>query len=692
MLLRPEYTYLFIDFETTWLDIVKDDPIQIGIVLIDHEGTILKKFSSPLRPSKPISELKSIVTYLTQTSLEQLQDAPTLDEILSEITHFLWENTVLIWHNISFDLTFLQRYIDRTPLYIIDTFPLCKACLHFLPSYALEVIAKHLNIAAENAHDALADCLMNIDVFLHCMRHLQEIRSTYLIFDYILQNSQTALASIIGRTAKSYDFWQKTLFLPPLVKPAQWAKKLIQPDQEMLTTEAFWKASQYYVGNTTLQKFLTQIQRDKASRILCFSHKSKVHIADHILTGQWVATSLMHDAIVFLPERIDLLLHKWSFDEGELLFLAKYLSHHLQSHTLIDINSSDDYKIFTALTSQKPPRAWQVTLATHEQLYRSTQPLSPTTQVLFFDVDRRRQTRGNQSNEPLDPHHLLQHLEHASYKALLIKNTTLAKQLEKLTTELHLLFGIIGGEIDHLFIGYPSPTLEIQNISTHTRLPKSKKILENFFQEAITHQIDDEEISHRRKQQYERISELFHHTVIVTKIMYQGDKWWYTFAPPQGFHTFDEMRDHLPKATYSFLSSLNSQATPLGQTVNLPALPIQHAIHAPAQFLQFLEQTTQNMFVLSGSKSHGQDLFQQLIRAKKDQQRLIVGENITWWVGKIVYLATQSKKPVIMIGWFWCYLAARAKKFAISTLIAYHCEGKQKALLLADIQFYRSSL
>jgi DNA polymerase III epsilon subunit-like protein len=68
------------------------------------------------------------------------------------------------------------------------------------------VIAKQLNIGADNAHDALADCIMNTEVFLHCMRHLQEIRSTYLIFDYILQNSQTALASIIGRTAKSYDF------------------------------------------------------------------------------------------------------------------------------------------------------------------------------------------------------------------------------------------------------------------------------------------------------------------------------------------------------------------------------------------------------------------------------------------------------------------------------------------------------
>lgn len=691
MLLRPEFTYLFLDFETTWLDIVKDDPIQIGIVLIDHEWTILRTFSSPLRPSKPISELKSIVTYLTQTSLEQLQDAPTLDEILPEIRSFLWASTVLIWHNISFDLAFLKRYIDRTPLHIIDTFPLCKACLHFLPSYALEVIAKQLNIVADNAHDALADCIMNTEVFLHCMRHLQEIRSTYLIFDYILQNSQTALASIIGRTAKSYDFWQKTLFLPPLVKPAQWAKKLIQPEQEMLTTEAFWKASQYYVGKTTLQKFLTQIQRDKASRILCFSHKSKLHIADHILTTQWVPTTLMNDAIVFLPERIDLLLHKWSFDEGELFFLAKYLSHHLQSHTLIDINSSDDYKIFTALTEQKPPRPGQVTLATHEQLYTSTQPLSPTTHVLFFDADRRRQTRGNLSNEPLDPHHLLQHLEHASYKALLLKNTTLAKQLETMTTELHLLFGILWGEIDHLFVWYPSTTLEIQSIYTHTRLPKSKTMLEKFLQEAASRQIDDTELVIRRQKQHERISELFQHTVIVTKNMYQWDKRRYTFAPPQWFHTFDEMREHLPNATYSFLSSLNSQASHLGQSASTPPLPIQHSIHAPTQFLQFLDQETKNIFVLSGSKSHGQDLFQQLIRAKKDEQRLIVGENITWWVGKIVYLATQSKKPVIMIGWFWCYLAARAKKFAISTLIAYHCEGKQKALLLADIQFYRSS-
>lgn len=63
---------------------------------MDHTGKIHNSFSSPLRPAKPIKELKSIVTYLTQTSLDQLEDAPTLEDILPQILPFLGENTVLI--------------------------------------------------------------------------------------------------------------------------------------------------------------------------------------------------------------------------------------------------------------------------------------------------------------------------------------------------------------------------------------------------------------------------------------------------------------------------------------------------------------------------------------------------------------------------------------------------------------------
>ena len=35
-MLNPSYRYIGLDFETTGLDFEKDEPIQIGIVEIDH--------------------------------------------------------------------------------------------------------------------------------------------------------------------------------------------------------------------------------------------------------------------------------------------------------------------------------------------------------------------------------------------------------------------------------------------------------------------------------------------------------------------------------------------------------------------------------------------------------------------------------------------------------------------------------
>lgn len=143
-MLSSSYTYLFLDFETTGLDTIKDDPIQIGLLAIDAEGKETARFSSAIKPHKSISELKSIVTYLTNTSLEELQHAPEFHDLFGFIKPFLQNNSVLIGHNIAFDLAFLQRYINREPVMQIDTFPLCKTCLHFLPSYALEVVANSL--------------------------------------------------------------------------------------------------------------------------------------------------------------------------------------------------------------------------------------------------------------------------------------------------------------------------------------------------------------------------------------------------------------------------------------------------------------------------------------------------------------------------------------------------------------------
>ncbi len=683
LMLNPDYSYLFLDFETTWLDTIKDDPIQIGCLVIDAEGNELKRFSSWIKPNKPINELKSIVTYLTQTSLESLQSAPELETIIPSIMEFLDEKTVLIGHNISFDMAFLNRFIDRTPVLTIDTFPLTKTCLHFLPSYALEVIAHTLWLHTGNAHDALADCVMNKDVFIHCIKHLQAIRKEYMIFDYVLQKCTAPRAKVIKRTIKPYDFENKTLFLPPLQKSLTTNKKIIHT--EALINENDIPLWNCFIWWQRLQTLLSHIDRWKQERILSFSHKSKQQIAEQILTSNAIGTATFQEWLLFVPELIDKLLHKNSFDEWEGSFIAKYLSQHNQWHTLIDINSSDDWKISHAITKPKPSQAWQVTLCTHEQLYAKQYPINPNARILFFDADRWRQSRWNRSGKSLDPLHLIQHLDHTIYAAELNNQTITA--LEQLRTKLQLFFGILWWELDTLFTWYAWTSLDLEPLDEHTRLPKAKAAYHALFvdeQFIDLHKTD----KLRRSTQKERLQKLFSSSCIVEKNMYHGDKRWYTFKENIDFQTRDEMKEQLPEAKYSFLSTLNSSAYRLWITNEEKPVTILSSPTTPYACITIVKATNGNIFVLTSSKSHGQDLFQKLVAEKMDQQRTIVGENITWWVGKIIYIATKSTKPVLMIWWYNCFCAARAKKFAISTIIPYYCEGIQKPLLLADVLFY----
>ena len=84
-MLRSDIRMIALDFETTGLDIVTDEPIQIGIVEFNNEGKIIGGFQSLIRPEKPLKELKSIVSFITGLSVEKLANAPTRSEVEEEI-------------------------------------------------------------------------------------------------------------------------------------------------------------------------------------------------------------------------------------------------------------------------------------------------------------------------------------------------------------------------------------------------------------------------------------------------------------------------------------------------------------------------------------------------------------------------------------------------------------------------------
>lgn len=695
-MLNPLYTYIILDFETTGLDPQKDEPIQIGIVSLDHQWKIAESFSSLIKPSNQEGELKTIVTYLTQKKQEDLIHAPDITTVIEQIKPFLQANTVLIGHNIQFDLTILRRYTTWTPLYTLDTFVLSKALIHFLPSYALEVVHKHIpndTTFHQTAHDALYDCHMSAHLFAYCIQRLQLLRHDYTILDYILHQGSGVLPHILKRTTKPYKFTEKKLFLPVLRKPSTAKKKILRAIQQPISMSAT-KNIVYYVGDTTLHDLLDKFPRSNHDRLITVAHLPKVQIITNILDQLGVSTSWLHDTRIFLPERIDLFLHKEVFDDNELLFIAKYLSHHQAAHTIMDINTPTDYKIFSALTTTKPSASWNVIVCTHQQLYEQKQEMMDTKKILFFDQDRRRHTRWAHLEHPFDPYQFLQHIDHKLYEYTLLGQHAEANLLEQLLTATTLFLGVLWSELNILFTNHASTTLEIDTISTHIRMPRTRSSLvgtQALLDRLLSH--DDPDHAKIRLQR-NKLKKLLHETVLVRKNMYAGDQRYYSFSEPKSFNTFDEFQDELPKGDYLFFSTLQTQAPNICLNI-VPSEQImkKNVVRAPSyrttdMIPPRLANHSWNVYFLSTRKDLSQALFKYLVDNKLHETYTLLAENITWWVGKILFLAQKSQKPLLIIGGYICYFQTSAKKISFDHLIPYFFEGKQKQLILQDLLFY----
>ena len=87
-MLEKKYRYIGLDFETTGLDVSKDEPIQIGIIEIDEHGKIISEYQSLIRPDKKTDELKHIVGFITGLSISELETAPAREAVEQEIQRF----------------------------------------------------------------------------------------------------------------------------------------------------------------------------------------------------------------------------------------------------------------------------------------------------------------------------------------------------------------------------------------------------------------------------------------------------------------------------------------------------------------------------------------------------------------------------------------------------------------------------
>ena len=152
-----------LDLETTWVDKYNDKIIEIAMVKFDEKTfEVIDTFSSLVNPDMHIPELISNIVNIFD---EDLVNSPSFESIKDDVVKFIWDSPVL-WHNISFDISFLNAaWVELKNNISIDTFFIANFLLFNNSSLNLEMLCNHFWVGFSWAHRALNDVLATIELY-----------------------------------------------------------------------------------------------------------------------------------------------------------------------------------------------------------------------------------------------------------------------------------------------------------------------------------------------------------------------------------------------------------------------------------------------------------------------------------------------------------------------------------------------
>ena len=152
--------YAALDLETTGLDARTDRIVEIGVVLLDEQGSPEREWESLVNPLRPMG-----ATEIHGVRGAEVAQAPSFSELLPQVERLL-RGRILVAHNVRFDLAFLNEAFRRagSPLHIPRNAAVCTMDLSriYLPAgrHSLMAVAQRAGIAIEEHHRAITDARM----------------------------------------------------------------------------------------------------------------------------------------------------------------------------------------------------------------------------------------------------------------------------------------------------------------------------------------------------------------------------------------------------------------------------------------------------------------------------------------------------------------------------------------------------
>lgn len=182
-------TFVAFDTETTGLHPLEEHVIEIGAVKFNCNGLIGKPFNMLIKPPVPVSRF---ITDLTHITNEMLEGCPAMQNVLPDFLNYIEsEETILIGHNVPFDIQFMDAELSRCKMKGIknrsmDTLQLARWAyphLSYLGEkgvYKLQSLASRYNIKVEAAHRACDDARVCKELFKLIIRDTLSSQKNYL--------------------------------------------------------------------------------------------------------------------------------------------------------------------------------------------------------------------------------------------------------------------------------------------------------------------------------------------------------------------------------------------------------------------------------------------------------------------------------------------------------------------------------
>ena len=159
------------DTETTGLNPAKDRVISIGGVRV-YGGRVYRRFGFDrlVRPGVPIPGRSTAIHGINDA---MVADADSFASVYHEFAQ-LSRDTVLIGHNIAFDVAMLRRECAMAKLpwrepKVLDTLLLADALKLGLPGLSLEILADYFSVNIRGRHTALGDSLVTAEIYVRML-------------------------------------------------------------------------------------------------------------------------------------------------------------------------------------------------------------------------------------------------------------------------------------------------------------------------------------------------------------------------------------------------------------------------------------------------------------------------------------------------------------------------------------------